>query len=68
MARLSDRRVATVVLLLGILAIVLSLAWDSLGISETEGFGAVQIVGLIIGVVLILSALYYGFMRSPAAM
>jgi len=45
-----------VLLLIGIIVLLLSLLADVLGIGFSPGFGAVQITGTILGIILIIVA------------
>lgn len=47
----------TWILLLGLLILIFSLILDMLGLNTKEGFGLVQIIGTVIGAVLVIYGL-----------
>jgi hypothetical protein len=61
---MSQKQVTYGLIVVGILLILASLLVDAVGVG-TEGFGAGQIIGLILGVLLAGVGIYRGFLRSP---
>jgi hypothetical protein len=66
MALLNDKRVAYLVLAVGIVAILLSVLIDPIRGYDIH-MAAIQIVVLIVGIVLALAGAYLAFVRKPPA-
>jgi uncharacterized membrane protein len=61
---MSKRNIAIVVIILGVLLVIASLAADSLGIGAHPGIGWKQILGAVVGVLLALGGVWWGWIRS----
>lgn len=61
-----DKRIAYLIIAAGIIAILIGLLADTIGLGATEStFGTYQIIAVVAGVVLVLVGAYLGFMRGP---
>jgi len=49
--KVDKKTVAIVLLVVGVVVLILSLIADAIGIGGSAGFGPVQIVGIIVGVI-----------------
>jgi len=63
---MSDKRVVYGMIVAGIVLALASLLVDAVDVG-TEGFGLAQIIGLILGIVLVVVGIYYQFIRKPPA-
>ncbi len=60
---MSEKQLTYGPIVVGVLLVLASLLVDIVGVG-TEGFGVAQIVGLILGVVLVGVGVYVGFIRQ----
>lgn len=65
MSRFSEQQITYGLIGIGIVLALASLLVDAVGIG-TEGFGAAQIIGLLLGIVLAGVGVYRGYIRRPA--
>jgi len=61
---MSKKPLAVILLLIGLVVLVLSVAADTVGLGPNPGFGWKQIVGAVIGVLIALSGVIAGKSRS----
>jgi hypothetical protein len=58
---MSKRTLAVVLIVLGVVLALVSLAADVLGIGNGTGFGWKQILGTIVGVLLVVAGAWWGW-------
>lgn len=65
---MSERQLAYALILVGIVAALVSVLADTLGIGGSDEFGYLQIIGLVAGVVVALIGLYLAYFRRRPTM
>jgi hypothetical protein len=63
----AKKSIGTLLLVIGIVALIVFAIADRIGIGENPGFGSVQIAGVIIGAVAAIVGLFFLCKRNPAA-
>jgi hypothetical protein len=63
LSRFTDQQITYGAIIIGVVLALASLLIDAIGIG-TEGFGVAQIIGLILGVILIGVGVYWGYFRE----
>jgi uncharacterized membrane protein YeaQ/YmgE (transglycosylase-associated protein family) len=62
---MSNKTIGYALIILGVVVLVVSLAADTLGIGNVPGFGWKQILGAVVGAVVVLGGVWMA-MRKPS--